>query len=153
MLTKTIQYTDFDGKPQTKDVYFNLSKPEWLKLEFADNGEAFTDMVQRLQGEKDNGKLIEIFELLMSRAYGVRDGDRFVKTDEQWQHFMQTPAYEALFWELVTDQDKAMNFMIALLPPEVQSNAAMEMKTLQLQEKQAASSLPPPTGSPDETGS
>lgn len=153
MLKQLIKYNDFDGNPQEKIAYFYLSKPEWLKLEFSDKNEGFSDLLNRLVAEKDNGKLIEIFELLLAKAYGIRDGDRFVKSEEMWTEFTQTAAYEALFMELATDQDKAMAFIVGLLPPDLQDNAAMEMKQIQLQAKQATSSLPPPPpGSPEETG-
>jgi len=153
MLKQVIKYTDFDGNPQEKTAYFYMSKPEWLKLEFSEK-EGFGEMLQRLGNEKDNGKLIEIFELLLSRAYGIREGERFVKTEELWKEFTQTAAYESLFMELATDQDKAMAFIVGLLPPELQDNATMEMKTLLLQQKQAISTLPPPApGTPEETGS
>lgn len=154
MLKQVIKYTDFDGNPQEKVAYFYMSQPEWLKLEFTNKDETFGEMVQRLAGEKDNGKLIEIFELLLKRAYGIRDGERFVKSEEKWLEFTQTAAYEKLFMELVTDQEKAMNFIVALLPAEVQNSAAMEMKTMMLQDKQAVSTLPPPPqpGTPEETG-
>ena len=154
MLKQIIKYNDFDGNPQEKAAYFYMSKPEWLKLEYSEKNESFGEMVQRLTNEKDNGKLIEIFEMLLAKAYGVRDGDRFIKSEAQWHEFTQTAAYEALFMELVTDQDKAMAFIIGLLPPELQDNANMEMKTLMLQNKQAVSTLPPPPqpGSPEETG-
>ena len=51
---------------------------------------------------------MEFFEDLIKKAYGVKseDGRRFMKSEEISRSFMESPAYEILFEELVTN-DKA----------------------------------------------
>lgn len=120
MLKKQITYIDYNGLERTEDFYFNLSKPEVVKMQTSVKGGY--DMQLKTIGAVLNGAAImEFFENLIRRSYGVKseDGRRFMKSDEISDEFMQTPAYEALFEELVTDDKAGADFVNAVMPADL----------------------------------
>ena len=63
------------------------------------------------------GQIMEFFEDLITKAYGVKseDGRRFMKSEEISRSFMESPAYEVLFEELVTNDKAAADFVNAVM--------------------------------------
>jgi hypothetical protein len=61
---------------------------------------------------------MQVIDELIEKSYGVKslDGKRFEKSEDITRAFKQTPAYDELFMELVTDADKAANFVNGILP-------------------------------------
>lgn len=116
MTKKTITYVDLNGVERTEDFYFDLSKPEIVKMQASAKGGY--DVQLRSIAASPNGALImEFFENFIKRAYGEKsdDGRRFMKSEEISRAFMETPAYEALFEELVTDAGAAADFVNTVL--------------------------------------
>lgn len=116
MTKKTITYVDLNGVERTEDFYFDLSKPEIVKMQASAKGGY--DVQLRSIAASPNGALImEFFENFIKRAYGEKsdDGRRFMKSEEISRAFMETPAYEALFEEMVTDAGAAADFVNAVL--------------------------------------
>ena len=62
--------------------------------------------------------LIDLFKDLILRSYGEKsaDGRRFIKSKELSTAFSQTEAYSELFMELVTDAEKAAEFVNGITP-------------------------------------
>lgn len=130
MLKKQITYTDCEGKQRTDTFYFNLSKAELIKMQFSAAG-GLKEMMERAVNESDNGKLIEVFEDLIRRSYGVKTEDNlsFVKKKdgkELAEAFMQTDAYSELFMELVTDENAAAAFINGVIPPSLAAEVAAQ---------------------------
>lgn len=121
MHARPITFQDFDGNQQTEVHYFNISKSELAEMELE---EAFTGgLAQRLTEitQSKNARLIlDTFYSIIKKAYGVRseDGKRFSKKPELWEAFTETPAYDALYFELVTDAGKAAEFIRQVVPVE-----------------------------------
>lgn len=116
MLKKSITYNDLNGVERTEDFYFNLSKPEIVKMQTSVRGGY--DVQLKSIGSSLNGALImEFFEDLIFRSYGEKseDGRRFMKSPEISRSFMETPAYEVLFEELVTNDKAAADFVNAIM--------------------------------------
>lgn len=112
MTKETITYTDLNGVERTEDFYFDLSKPEVVRMQASTKGGYDVQLKSIANGS--NGSLImEFFENFIKTAYGEKsdDGRRFVKSDEISNAFMQTPAYEVLFEKLVTDAEAAAEFV------------------------------------------
>lgn len=126
MLVKEIKFEDLDGNKRKGTYYFNLNKAEtimWLTT----TGEYTLDKVLiRLSQERNGKKIMEIFEDLIHRSYGKKslDGIRFEKSEEAWLEFKQSDAYSELFSELVTDANKAAEFVRGIIP----SNIAKEIE-------------------------
>lgn len=117
MLKKTITYTDLNGVERTEDFYFNLSRPEVVKMQGSVKG-GYDVQLKGIGNEKNGKAIMEFFEDLIRRSYGEKseDGRRFMKSDEISRDFMETPAYEALFDEMVTDDKAAAEFVNAVMP-------------------------------------
>lgn len=112
MTKETITYTDLNGVERTEDFYFDLSKPEIVKMQTSAKGGY--DVQLRSIAASPNGALImDFFENFIKTAYGEKsdDGRRFVKSEEISKAFMETPAYEILFEKLVTDANAASEFV------------------------------------------
>jgi hypothetical protein len=119
MLKKTITYTDCNGLERTEDFYFNLNKAELLKMEMGIEG-GMAEKIQRIVAAQDAPSIIEMFEDLIKRSYGVKtpDGRGFSKKAADLESFMATEAYSILFMELATDADKAAEFVNGIVPAD-----------------------------------
>lgn len=124
MLKKSITYTDFNGVERTEDFYFNLSKPEIVKMQSSVKG-GYDVRLKGIASDLNGGVIMEFFEDLIGRAYGEKseDGRRFVKSAELSEAFMQTPAYEVLFEELITNDKAAAEFVNAVMPSDIMKKA------------------------------
>lgn len=116
MLKKTISYTDLNGVQRTEDFYFNLSKPEIVKMQTSVKG-GYDVQLKSIGAGADGGQIMEFFEDLIHRSYGVKseDGRRHMKSEEISRSFMESPAYEVLFEELVTNDKAAADFVNAVM--------------------------------------
>jgi hypothetical protein len=74
--------------------------------------------------------IMDTFENLIRKSYGEisEDGRRFTKKDENgnwlFEKFAETPAYDILFMELLSDEKKAVEFVKGVLDPELQKEVA-----------------------------
>lgn len=112
MLKKTIKYADLNGVERTEDFYFNLSKPEIVKMQASVKG-GYDTQLKSIGAGGNPAQIMEFFEDLIIKSYGVKseDGRRFMKSEEISKSFMETPAYETLFEELVTNDKAAATFV------------------------------------------
>ena len=119
MYKKTIKYTDYDGNEREEDFYFNLSKAELMEMEMGTTG-GMRKMLEKIVSAQDTAKIIEMFKLIILKAYGEKsdDGKRFIKSKELSEAFSQTEAYSILFTELATDAQAASYFVNAIIPQE-----------------------------------
>ncbi len=120
MLKKTITYVDLNGVERKEDFYFNLSKPEILKMQGSVKG-GYDVRLKSIAADLNGANIMEFFEDLIKRSYGEKsdDGRRFMKSDEISKSFMETPAYEALFEELVTNDKAAADFVNSIMPADI----------------------------------
>ena len=118
MLKKSITYENYNGETITEDFYFNLTKVECIELEFDDNHSTLSDSIHTLIDAKDMGTVIRVIKKIVLTAYGIKspDGKRFVKSDELREAFEQSPAFEELYWSLVTNADDAAEFIAGIVP-------------------------------------
>lgn len=124
MIKKTINYTDYDGNARKETCYFNLSEFEATELGLElpegivdaastnasnDNDEIAVHLVERLgaKGIKDFVKDV------VKKSYGVKspDGKRFMKSEELFTEFSQTPAYSEFMMQLLTNDEAASEFI------------------------------------------
>ena len=125
MIKKTITYTDFNGGERTEDFYFHLTKAEITKMEMSVNG-GMAERIQRIVSAQDQPAIIEVFEDLIKKSYGVKtpDGRGFVQRKEDLEAFMATEAYSQLFMELATDSDAASKFVNGIIPADLSKQIA-----------------------------
>lgn len=116
MLKKTITYTDYNGVERKQDFYFNLTKAEIMKIEMSVPG-GLAEKIRRIVDAQDQPAIIEVFEDLIGKSYGVKTPEGgFKKKPEFLEDFMATPAYDELFMELATDADAAAKFVNGIIP-------------------------------------
>ena len=132
MLKRAITYTNLDGERVTKDFYFNLSMTEIVDLEVANEGESYGEKLQKVAAGAQPKEIIETFRELILAAYGERDGDVFMKSDHTKARFRQHPAYDVLFFELLSNPETAAEFVTAVLPADLAARAAKATETREL---------------------
>ena len=120
MIKKTMTYTDFNGVERKEDFYFNLTKAEVLKMEMGVKG-GLAEQIKRIVDTQDQPAIIQIFEDLIQKAYGVKtpDGRGFVKRKEDLEAFVSTQAYSDLYMLLATDDEEAAKFINGIVPPDL----------------------------------
>lgn len=127
MIKETITYTDLNGVERTEDFYFDLSKPEIVKMQASAKG-GYDVQLKSVAAGPNGALIMEFFEDFIKSAYGEKsdDGRRFMKSEELSKAFMETPAYEVLFEKLVTDAEYAAEFTNKVL--RVNANTIAEVK-------------------------
>ena len=138
MLKETISYTDYDGNARKETAYFNLSEFEATELalelpdgifdevgnESTDEGktEVAVNLIEKLgpKGIKD------FIKNIVKKSYGVKttDGKRFVKNEELFEEFSQTPAYSIFMMKLLRDDIAASKFINEVISPELAAKIA-----------------------------
>lgn len=116
MHKETITYNDLNGVQRTEDFYFDLSKPEIVKMQASAKG-GYDVQLRSIAAELNGAKIMEFFENFITKSYGEKseDGRRFMKSEEISRSFMETPAYEVLFEKLVTNDKYAADFVNAVM--------------------------------------
>lgn len=125
MIKETINYTDYNGTERKEDFYFNLNKAEILRMEMGTRG-GLAEKIQRIVDAQDAPSIIEVFEDLIEKSFGVKDTATggFVKRKEDFERFKSTEAYSILFMKLATDADAAAKFINGIIPSDMaQQNA------------------------------
>jgi hypothetical protein len=134
MIKRDITFTDFDGNKQTESFYFHISKSN-LTDHMRRLQPKFEDMQRRLSGDKRELSIDEVFLILdlikeMTKlSYGVRseDGKRFRQTEEVWQDFRDSAAYDALLTGFMEKPETGMEFMQAVMPADLLEQAQAQL--------------------------
>lgn len=121
MYKKTITYKDYNDVERTEDFYFHLNRAEVIKWMTTSGGYTLDKMIEQLTREENGEKIMEIFDNLLLSSYGVKslDGKQFIKNDEVKEAFKYSEAYSVIFTELVTNADKASEFVTAIIPSDM----------------------------------
>lgn len=125
MLKREITYKDLDDQEVKETFYFNLTKTEILDMELEHGQGGLDAWIRRIVRTDDHAGLVAEFKKIILASYGERspDGKKFIKSDELKRDFAQSMAYDQLFFELATSDEKASEFLIAILPAEIQEEA------------------------------
>lgn len=130
MLKKTITYIDLNGIKRTEDFYFDMTKREIIKMQVSTKG-GYDVQLKSIAADLNGALIMEFFENFINKAYGEKseDGRRFMKSEEISRAFMETPAYEVLFEELVTDDKAAADFVNAVMRSNTNNAVAIPEKS------------------------
>ena len=150
MLKQLITYKNFDDVQVDKVLYFNLSKTELAEnnVDLEAELQGILDRIQQIDKTKEEAttddirRLLELVKTFMRLSYGVRsaDGERFIKSPEVWTEFTQTAAYDAFLFSLFEDQDRALAFMLGIMPEELREKGK-EAADLAIKRSSAAASI------------
>lgn len=127
MLEKTITYKDFLGNERKETYYFNLTKTEITEMQLSKDG-GLAKMLTKIVQDKNIPEIMKMFKDLIMKAYGEidADGKHFRKSKEISEAFTQTLAYDEFFMELMSDPNKAFDFIKGILPADVAANIDVE---------------------------
>ena len=125
MLKKEIKFEDFEGNECTEELYFNLSKADLLELNFkyGDEGGIQQAMTNALKVNNTN-RLNDIYKDFIAKSYGIKKVDSngrtlFVKDEKETKDFFSSPAFSELYFELLTDEDAMLSWMVGIMPNEL----------------------------------
>lgn len=135
MLKKVITYTNpFTNQEVTEEHYFHISKADLVEMEMEENkatytkdGKQLTGMQAKLQqivDSEDGRAIMAEFKDIIRRAYGKKDGDRFLKSKEIWEEFAATEAFSQLIFEVCTDANASAEFINGIIPNNLEQIAA-----------------------------
>lgn len=128
MYIRPITYIDLEGNKRTEEFCFNLNKAELTEMHLSATG-GLDNVVRRIIATQDNAGLVDIFKKLILDSYGEKslDGKYFMKEDEDGRplsrKFKQSEAYAALFMELSSDEEKAIEFITNIMPKDLRDKA------------------------------
>jgi hypothetical protein len=135
--TRMITYKDLDENDVTETFQFHLNKveamefaAEWKGTPAAILGEAFAGMRSGDEEGKHESIILRFFRDLVALSVGHRSasGKSFTKTDEITSEFMQSDAYVTFFYELVSNEKVATDFVNNVFPKEVAEQLAAASK-------------------------
>lgn len=131
MITKTIPYTDYNGKERIEDFNFHLNKPELLELEAAYE-EGWSAHLRRIVNTNNNAEIYSTMKDFILRSFGIKteDGRRFMKSPDIRRSFEESPAFEILLMELTIGPDAgkvAADFINGVVPKDMANAAAPEI--------------------------
>lgn len=120
MLKKTVKYEDFFGNEREETIYFGYMKSELVMLSNSNSG-GLENQLANIIETSDKKRIMEEFEKIILGSFGVKsdDGVSFIKNDELRERFHQSPAFDVIFMELLSDTDKAIEFVRGIMPKDV----------------------------------
>lgn len=116
MVSKTIKYTDYNGMEREETYWFNLSESELTMMEASPDGGSLSSYLEALAKSPNPFEVMEIYKKIIKASYGVKsaDGRRFMKKKDGkdlFEEFVDTPAFDKLFIDLLKEPDKMAEFI------------------------------------------
>ena len=71
MHKETITYNDLNGVQRTEDFYFDLSKPEIVKMQASAKG-GYDVQLRSIAADINGAKIMEFFENFITKSYGEK---------------------------------------------------------------------------------
>lgn len=137
MYRTSVKYENFNGVEKERTLYFNLTNQELAEMKYSTNGD-FEEIIEEVIKNKDYVKMLNVFEELVKKAYGEKseDGEYFDKSEEVFNRFKYSNAYDAFMNKLMTKDDELQNFVFNVIPKslsdEAKKNAEVKKKIEEL---------------------
>lgn len=125
MLKKPVTYTNFNDETVTKVLYFHISKTRLSEnLDLMDRLNAIQDLIagpERQLASEEVAEILDLMKFVLKLSYGVRsaDGEDFDQSDELWEKFTKTAAYDALLFQLFQNEGEAVEFLTGVMPKDL----------------------------------
>lgn len=118
MYSIEIPFKDFLGQDRIGKYTFHLSESELLELEYKTGGELRRTLNVLSEGTENTVDLAGFFAMFIKAAYGEMspDGLTFDKTEEIWNRFYRSNAYNELFMKVMTDDNSAIDLINGSMP-------------------------------------
>ncbi len=119
MIKKTVKYTNHFDETGTspfieEDIYFNLTKAEAIELEVSYDG-GLSAALER--NKNDATEILKMIKTILLKAYGIKEGTRFIKTRELTDAFASSEAYSEIFM-MMLDAEKATELINGIIPKD-----------------------------------
>lgn len=124
MITKTINYIDFEENEVKATFDFHLSKAEIAELNFLEDGRTLDEVLVTMSKDSTNIRTVmNLLKDILRAAVGKKsdDGKRFVKNDEVRSELFDTDAYSELLIEIMSDPKAAAEFITGVLPRDLRT--------------------------------
>lgn len=120
MYSELVEYTDFNGEKVKERLYFNITKTELQKQNMHTKG-GLLSYLTRIIATRDQEEIASYFEKIINMSYGIKsdDGKRFIKSEEITRDFVNSAAYDEIFFKLTTDEEYASKFINGIMPQEL----------------------------------
>ena len=126
----------FDDEPTTKKLYFHMSRREMFDfIKRYDNVTNFEKWIQAAIDNNDLYTMMRFFDDLIGTAYGERHGERFVKSEQIKESFLNSPEYEELFDQLMDNPGLVREFYQGILPEKIMKQVKDDPKYKELDAK------------------
>lgn len=135
MIKETISYEDYDGKQKVEILRFDISHDDLMSN--MDLEDEFRKVEEIVGGEpRDLTRpeiqfILNLVKRMMKLGYGelIEKNGRQIhrKTDEIWQDFTGTKAYDTFLMSLFNNPEKAWLFIMSLFPKELLESAKAKM--------------------------
>lgn len=127
-----VTYTDFNDNQKSKELYFNLSEAELTKLQkdYLHEG-GIQAVMNRAVASGDTAQLLDFFELLVRRSYGIKsaDGEIFDKSEKIWNDFENSAFYSDLYMSFFQDEGRVgQAFIRAVMPADLINKAEANVR-------------------------
>lgn len=126
----------FDDEPTTKKLYFHMSRREMF--DFVNRYDNVTNFEKWIQAAVDNNDLytmMRFFDDLIGTAYGERQGEHFVKSEQIKESFLNSPEYEELFDQMMDNPGLVREFYQGILPEKIMKQVKDDPKYKELDAK------------------
>src|SRR4051812_10546506 len=80
--------------------------------------------LQKIVDSEDGRAIMAEFKDIIRRAYGKKDGDRFVRSRTIWEEFEASEAFSQLLFELCTNAEVSAEFVNSIVPGNLEQIAA-----------------------------
>lgn len=112
-----IPFKDYFGNDHEKEYMFQLTQSEMLQFE-AETDNGLRKTLEALSEGREPNDLVAFFSMMVKASYGEisDDGMIFDKSEDVWNRFYRSPAYDQFFMKLVTTDSTAINFLNGILP-------------------------------------
>lgn len=130
----TKKFENFDGVEQSEDFFFNMTESELIGRASSNHGD-FITLMKKVFREKDQGKLLELFEELVLMAYGVKsaDGKHFYKSEEIKNDLKSHAAFSDIYIALATNQAEATAFIKGIMPKKYADQINLDMSESEIE--------------------
>lgn len=141
MFKRPVTYENFEGQKVTEEFYFNLSMAEILELDQGYEG-GMKAVFEQIVAGSNPVQMAQEFKKIILSAYGRKseDGRSFLKSADERDAFAQTLAFDALFMEICTNENKAVEFVLGAFPNQLTEDYQKQQAAAKVQDK--------PTGPP-----
>ena len=79
--------------------------------------------------------MMKFFDDLIGTSYGERQGERFVKSEQIKESFLNSPEYEELFDQLMDNPSLVREFYNGILPEKIMKQVQKDPKYKELDSK------------------